>query len=109
MNKKIYRCLECGWIVEADEHSLKCPMCHSRNVRVEIDSEVDDGVASYIEELGGDNKCQVLQMEDNIKTLGNSRTWELIEKMDIASIRVMLRSYFFSAGGVCPVNIDIDK
>lgn len=110
MNTKIYRCLDCGWSVETDEHELKCPLCHSQNVRVDIDSEVDDGVASYIEELGGDNKSQVLQMEDNLKTLGNNRTWELIEKMDIASIRVLLRSYFFQAGGKVPsVNIGIDK
>ena len=49
-NLKLYRCLECGWELETDMHELKCPICNSKNVRVEIDEELDNSVASYLDE-----------------------------------------------------------
>ena len=105
MNNKIYHCEECGWSCETDFHELECPICHSKNVRVEVDDEMDSEViAQMIEEnnnfIEEKQKDQIKQMEDNIKNLGNDRTWELIEQMSYAEIRVTSRDYFFKAGGV---------
>ena len=112
-NLKWYRCEECGWEVETDFHELECPICHSKNVRVEINDEMDSEVLAkmmkenntFIEEKEND---QIKQMEDNIENLGNDRTWELIEQMTYAEIRVTLRGYFFKAGGYVPEhNIEV--
>jgi hypothetical protein len=42
-------------------------------------------------------------MKRNIDTLGNEKTWELIEKLfHKAEQRIKFRKYFFEAGGELP-------
>jgi len=108
MNNKILRCLNCGFEMEAEilENFDKCPKCGSVNIRVEVDEELDSEILSNL--IEDEAKGQIEQMEDNIKNLGNDRTWELIEQMTDFSIRVTLREYFFNAGGRVPsVNIEV--
>jgi len=115
---KSLRCDNCGYYAEVDMIlSDKCPNCN--NPLIIEDSELDDEIVKQLDDLGDNypnfekenertEKSQVEQMEDNIKNLGNDRTWELIEQMDLASIRVVLRHFFFLTGGKVPTsNIEV--
>ena len=63
----------------------------------EEEDNIDDEVLRELVQ-----KDIIIQMENNINTLGHKRTWEIIEGFSNAIMRARYRKFFFLAGGLMP-------
>jgi len=96
-----YRCEHCGWQKESDGHYEQCPICGSNKLITEVDTE-DEAIVNYLSEAL-DNEI-IAKMKENIKELGNDKTWEVVESWHNPMTRLNMRQYFFQAGGRVPDN-----
>jgi len=101
MEKLTFRCLECGQskellgnINDIDKEDGLCPMCGSNMELQNTDGLVD---ISHIINLD----C-IEKMKENIRILGSSRVWNIIEELPNAKTRIVYRKFFFEAGGIMP-------
>jgi len=87
-NTKIYRCLKCGWEKETDEHELECPICHSKNVRVEENEEYDNKIADNLEKENPEadmvdilKRSAIDNIKEGFKKFGIERTEDKINEV----------------------------
>jgi len=103
-NLKWYKC-NCGWQVETDIHELKCPICGSIDITVEIDSEEEEKEDNKILKMIEEDEIEYMKKE--IRIQGNENLWYDVETIENPFARIEARKLFIRAGGVVPRNFEI--
>ena len=88
------QCSKCGYIKKYFDSDIiqneKCELCNSDMILVK-------------KELGNFIwHDSILQMERQIKELGHTKVWEIIERFAYIKTRLAYRKIFFKAGGIVP-------
>jgi len=88
--------------------TFKCKWCDNIKVTVDNISEEPCEICQkgIMEEMHNDDpKAEefiIVRMKQQIKLLGNNKTWEVIERFGKIETRIAYRKYFFLAGGQVP-------
>ena len=104
-----FRCSECGYSKEifgGIDDIVRCELCGNlmdlediEKATENLKEKVNKGIS--MTELG--KIIAVEGMQKNLETLGNDKTWQLLEELFInPKTRLRYRKIFFESGGIFP-------